>query len=62
MKVEETWQRGYSGEGIVIAVVDDGMETDQPDLVNNMVCLFFDSTNHTHAFTMFSVCTQTWIL
>ena len=37
MKITETWTAGYSGNGIVIAVLDDGLETDHSDLALNVV-------------------------
>ncbi|XP_052106275.1 proprotein convertase subtilisin/kexin type 6-like [Mytilus californianus] len=40
MKVSSAWSAGYSGSGIVIAVLDDGLQTDHPDLAANV-----DTTN-----------------
>ncbi|CAC5424798.1 FURIN [Mytilus coruscus] len=40
MKVSSAWSAGYSGAGIVIAVLDDGLQTDHPDLAANV-----DTTN-----------------
>ncbi|XP_063427076.1 endoprotease aex-5-like [Mytilus trossulus] len=36
MKVESAWSAGYTGSGIVIAVLDDGLQTDHPDLAANV--------------------------
>ncbi|CAG2257581.1 Furin-like protease 2 [Mytilus edulis] len=36
MKVDSAWSSGYSGSGIVIAVLDDGLQTDHPDLAANV--------------------------
>ncbi|CAG2257585.1 FURIN [Mytilus edulis] len=36
MKVSNAWSAGYSGSGIVIAVLDDGLQTDHPDLAANV--------------------------
>ncbi|XP_063406079.1 furin-1-like [Mytilus trossulus] len=36
MKVIEAWNLGYSGKGVVIAVVDDGLQTDHPDIAANI--------------------------
>ncbi|VDH94952.1 Hypothetical predicted protein, partial [Mytilus galloprovincialis] len=36
IKVTEAWNLGYSGKGVVIAVVDDGLQTDHPDISANI--------------------------
>ncbi|XP_071160494.1 furin-like [Mytilus edulis] len=36
MKVDKAWAAGYSGKGITIAVLDDGLQTDHPDLAANI--------------------------
>ncbi|VDI58110.1 Hypothetical predicted protein [Mytilus galloprovincialis] len=36
MKVSNAWSAGYTGAGIVIAVLDDGLQTDHPDLAANV--------------------------
>ncbi|CAC5375125.1 FURIN [Mytilus coruscus] len=36
MKVSSAWSAGYTGAGIVIAVLDDGLQTDHPDLAANV--------------------------
>ncbi|CAC5402781.1 Furin-like protease 2,Proprotein convertase subtilisin/kexin type 6,Furin-like protease 1, isoform 1-CRR,Proprotein convertase subtilisin/kexin type 5,Furin-like protease 1, isoforms 1/1-X/2 [Mytilus coruscus] len=36
MKVGSAWSAGYTGSGIVIAVLDDGLQTDHPDLAANV--------------------------
>ena len=37
MKIDKAWAAGYSGKGITIAVLDDGLQTDHPDLAANIV-------------------------
>lgn len=37
LKVDEAWTAGYSGQGIIIAVLDDGLQIDHPDLAANVV-------------------------
>lgn len=37
MNVKSAWQNGYTGEGILIAVVDDGVKVNHPDLWPNVV-------------------------
>ncbi|VDI58109.1 furin [Mytilus galloprovincialis] len=36
MTVDTAWSSGYSGSGIVIAVLDDGLQTNHPDLAENV--------------------------
>uniref|UniRef100_A0A0K2T2H0 furin n=1 Tax=Lepeophtheirus salmonis TaxID=72036 RepID=A0A0K2T2H0_LEPSM len=35
MNVEEAWEGGYSGKGVVVTILDDGVEWDHPDLIDN---------------------------
>lgn len=35
MNVKSAWQAGYTGQGILVAVVDDGVDKDHPDLVQS---------------------------
>ena len=35
MNVIDAWKRGYSGAGIVVTILDDGIEKDHPDLEQN---------------------------
>ncbi len=37
VNVSEVWLRGVAGRGVVIAVVDDGLERSNPDIINNYV-------------------------
>ena len=39
MSVNETWSNGYSGKGVTIAIVDDGVEYTHPDLQANYVSI-----------------------
>jgi len=35
--VKAAWRAGYTGKGILVAVVDDGVRIDHPDLKSNFV-------------------------
>ena len=37
MNVKSAWQAGYTGEGVLVAVVDDGVNKDHPDLVQSFL-------------------------
>eukprot|EP00095_Tigriopus_kingsejongensis_P009291 snap_masked-scaffold175_size286436-processed-gene-1.14 protein:Tk09291 transcript:snap_masked-scaffold175_size286436-processed-gene-1.14-mRNA-1 annotation:"furin-like convertase" len=35
MNVEPAWSRGYTGKGVVVTILDDGIQTNHPDLIQN---------------------------
>ena len=37
MRIKEAWKRGYTGKGVVVTILDDGLEWDHPDLIKNYV-------------------------
>ena len=37
MRVKEAWKRGFTGKGVVVTILDDGLEWDHPDLIKNYV-------------------------
>lgn len=39
MNVMPAWQKGYSGKGVVITILDDGIEHNHTDLVTNYVSM-----------------------
>lgn len=41
MNVRGAWEDGYSGLGIVVTILDDGLEKDHPDLIVNYVSIRF---------------------
>lgn len=40
LNVAKAWSAGYTGKGVLVAVVDDGVNNDHPDLVSNLVSFF----------------------
>lgn len=39
LKIMEAWDKGYNGSGITVAIVDDGLQKDHPDLDANVVSI-----------------------
>ena len=39
MNVESAWRAGYTGKGVLVAVVDDGVNMNHADLVSNFVSI-----------------------
>lgn len=37
MNVGPAWQKGYTGKGVVVSILDDGIQTNHPDLSQNYV-------------------------
>lgn len=37
MNVWPAWQKGYTGKGVVVSILDDGIQTNHPDLALNYV-------------------------
>ncbi|KAL3319956.1 hypothetical protein Ciccas_001360 [Cichlidogyrus casuarinus] len=35
MNVKEVWKQGFAGQGVTVSILDDGLETDHPDLKDN---------------------------
>lgn len=40
MNVIPAWREGVTGKGVVVTILDDGLETDHPDLALNYVSIF----------------------
>lgn len=40
MGIRETWELGYTGKGVVVTIVDDGIEINHADLKQNYVRTF----------------------
>lgn len=43
MNVQSVWARGYAGQSVVVTILDDGLETDHPDLKDNYVSYILSS-------------------
>uniref|UniRef100_A0A182F7C5 Peptidase S8/S53 domain-containing protein n=1 Tax=Anopheles albimanus TaxID=7167 RepID=A0A182F7C5_ANOAL len=37
MNVGPAWQKGYTGKGVVVSILDDGIQRNHPDLALNYV-------------------------
>ena len=37
MNVLPAWQQGFSGKGVVVSILDDGIQPNHPDLIDNYV-------------------------
>lgn len=35
MNVQKAWDMGYTGRGVVVTILDDGLEKDHPDIAMN---------------------------
>lgn len=35
MNVAKAWKKGYTGKGVVVSILDDGIQTNHPDLAQN---------------------------
>lgn len=41
MNISPAWQKGYTGKGVVVSILDDGIQTNHPDLALNYVSVNF---------------------
>ena len=41
MNVGTAWRKGYTGKGVVITILDDGIQPNHPDLIQNYVNRLF---------------------
>lgn len=39
MNIGPAWQKGYTGKGVVVSILDDGIQTNHPDLALNYVSI-----------------------
>lgn len=40
MNIGPAWQKGYTGKGVVVSILDDGIQTNHPDLAQNYVSFY----------------------
>lgn len=40
MNVEKAWKLGYTGKGVVVTILDDGIQPNHPDLELNYVSMY----------------------
>ena len=52
MNVKSAWRAGYTGRGVLVAVVDDGVNMNHPDLVSNFVSILLIIKDPNYAYTM----------
>ena len=49
MNVQKAWQLGYTGKGVVVTILDDGLEKDHPDIHGNYDAFAsYDVNGHDH--------------
>lgn len=39
MNIGPAWQKGYTGKGVVVSILDDGIQKNHPDLAQNYVSI-----------------------
>lgn len=39
MNIGPAWQKGYTGKGVVVSILDDGIQRNHPDLLQNYVSI-----------------------
>lgn len=47
LAAEEAWDRGFEGEGVVVAIIDDAADVTHPDLAQNWAGLAYDPVTNT---------------
>lgn len=47
MNLAPAWKKGYTGKGVVVSILDDGIQTNHPDLAQNYVSM--TSAFYTHS-------------
>lgn len=44
--MKEAWELGYTGKGVVVTILDDGLERTHPDIAPNYVSPEFSKNCH----------------
>jgi len=39
MRIPDAWVKGYTGKGVVVSILDDGVQSKHPDLMANYVSI-----------------------
>lgn len=55
MNVSPAWQKGYTGKGVVVSILDDGIQRNHPDLDKNYVSLYFFLRVCDHKIFLFNI-------
>lgn len=53
MNVGPAWQKGYTGKGVVVSILDDGIQRNHPDLDKNYVSSLVSSARDVFFFCFF---------
>lgn len=55
MNVIPAWREGVTGNGVVVTILDDGLESDHPDLEQNYVSLSILFFKLWHTYGIFEI-------
>ena len=55
MNVIKAWERGYTGKGVVVTILDDGIEHTHPDLKANYVSIEEKNVKKKHIFLLLNI-------
>ena len=57
--VLDVWKMGYTGRGVVVGVVDDGLENDHPELEDNYVSTYYPYQTDMYVYPSLPRCLST---
>lgn len=55
MNMGSAWQKGYTGKNVVISILDDGIQTNHPDLAHNYVSKHYNNKSNIRVRISFSI-------